>query len=89
MIQYHEQFRPDEFPPQQQPDYDQNAALRLQSQWLSTPKIKARIKAMGWDYSIHWITNVTYRDVRDTPRYNWHRWMSEQIEEGRHEATTR
>ena len=83
MTEYHLQFRPDEIPAQQT-DYEQNAALRLQTQWLATEKVRKRVKALGWDHPIHWITNVTYRDVRDTPRYNWHKWMSRQIEEGKY-----
>ena len=79
MIQYHEQFRPDEFPLQQEPDYEQNAAMKLQAQWLATEEVRKRVKALGWDHPIHWISNVTYRDVRDTPRYTWHRWMSQQM----------
>jgi len=50
-----------------------------ENQWLSTAKIRQRVKLLGWDHRIHWLTNPTYRDVRETPRYNWHRWMGQQM----------
>jgi hypothetical protein len=62
-----------------QPDYEQNAALTLQRQWLAT--VKKSIRLLGWNHPIHWTTRVSFQDVRDTPRYNWHRWMNQQIEE--------
>jgi len=56
-------------------------AMSLQLRWLALPAVRARRKAMGWDAPIHHITRVTYRDVRDFPRYNWHKWMQSHIKE--------
>lgn len=56
-------------------------AMNLQQRWLNLPSVKARRKALGWDAHIHPASRVTYRDVRDFPRYNWHKWMSEQIKQ--------
>jgi hypothetical protein len=78
MTEYHKQFNLTEIPDGIQPDYEQNAALKLQTQWLAKEGVRKRIESLGWDHPIHWISNVTYKDVRDTPRYNWHRWMSQQ-----------
>ena len=61
-----------------QPDYEQNAALTLQRQWLAT--VKKSIRLLGWEHPIHPATRVSFQDVRDYPRYNWHRWMCGQME---------
>ena len=54
-------------------------ALSLQRCWLELPAVKQRRKALGWNAPIHHHTRVTYQDVRDLPRYCWHKWMLEQI----------
>ena len=56
-------------------------ALMLQRTWLELPSVKKRRLATGWNSSIHHSTRVTYQDVRDTPRYNWHGLMLRQIRE--------
>ena len=56
-------------------------ALMLQRTWLELPSVKKRRLATGWNSSIHHSTRVTYQDVRDTPRYNWHGWMIRAVKE--------
>ena len=80
MTDYHKTFNLTEIPDGVQPDYEQNSALRLQQQWLNLESVRRTIRIMGWDHRIHWTSSITYRDVRDTPRYNWHKWMSERLE---------
>jgi hypothetical protein len=62
-------------------DTETPKALAIQRTWLELPAVKQRRKLAGWDAPIHRHTRVTYRDVRDTPRYNWHRFMLRQIRE--------
>ena len=80
MTDYHRTFNLIEIPDGIQPDYEQNAALRLQQRWLELPTVRQNIRIMGWNHRIHWTSRITYPDVQDTPRYNWHRWMSGQME---------
>ena len=56
-------------------------ALSLQRTWLELPAVKQRRRLTGWNTPIHRHTRVTYRDVRDTPRWNWHGFMLRQIRE--------
>jgi hypothetical protein len=56
-------------------------ALTLQRDWLKLPRVKKIRQLAGWDAPIHNGTRVTYRDIRDTPRYGWHGWMLRQIRE--------
>jgi len=55
-------------------------AMTLQSRWLLLDTVRHTIKVMGWDFPIHRYSSVTYKDVRDKPRYNWHKWMNERLE---------
>ena len=77
------QKAPDNIPvPEPRPvDNETPKALALQRAWLNLPSVKRRREAVGWSAPIHHGTRVTYRDVRDTPRYNWHSWMLKQIRE--------
>ena len=62
-------------------DHELPKALALQGTWLRLPSVKQRRRLVGWDAPIHRHTRVTYRDVRDTPRWNWHGFMLRQIRE--------
>jgi hypothetical protein len=53
-------------------------AMTFQKSWLAHPKIKAIVRLTGWDTPIKFGTNVTYRNLRHRPYYNWHAWMREQ-----------
>ena len=63
------------------PDTEIPRALMLQRTWLKLPAVKQRRRLTGWNAPIHRHTRVTYRDVRDTPRWNWHGFMLRQIRE--------
>lgn len=54
-------------------------AMFFQKSWLAHPKVKAMIRLLGWDSPIKFGTQVTYRNLRYRPYYNWHNWMREQI----------
>jgi hypothetical protein len=64
-------------------DREQHEAMRIQKQWLELPMVRKVIRSLGWDARIHLNSRLTYKDIRDTPRYNWHKWMLEQIRKER------